>query len=54
MYYTLLMKLVGIEWDESKNEKNKRIITARSANKIERRSYNGYYQIDGMGWSKAT
>jgi uncharacterized DUF497 family protein len=33
---------------------NKRIITARSADKTERRSYNGYYQIDGMGWSKAT
>jgi uncharacterized DUF497 family protein len=33
---------------------NKRIITARPADKIERRSYNGYYQIDGMGWSKAT
>ena len=32
----------------------KRIITARLANKAERRSYNGYYQIDGMGWSKAT
>jgi len=34
--------------------KNKRIITARPATKIERRSYNGYYQIDGYGWSKAT
>ena len=33
---------------------NKRIITARPADKSERRSYNGYYQIDGMGWSKAT
>jgi len=33
---------------------NKRIITARPADKTERRSYNGYYQIDGMGWSKAT
>jgi uncharacterized protein len=33
---------------------NKRIITARPADKSERRSYNGYYQIDGKGWSKAT
>jgi len=32
----------------------KRIITARPATKVERRSYNGYYQIDGMGWSKTT
>ena len=33
---------------------DKRIITARPADKLERRSYNGYYQIDGKGWSKAT
>ena len=33
---------------------NKRIITARPADKKERRSYNGYYQIDGMGWTKTT
>ncbi|GHU55074.1 membrane protein [Spirochaetia bacterium] len=32
----------------------KRLITARVATKQERRSYNGYYQIDGEGWSKAT
>jgi len=31
-----------------------RLITAREALKHERRSYNGYYQIDGHGWSKAT
>ena len=31
-----------------------RIITAREALKHERRSYNGYYQIDGKGWAKAT
>ena len=31
---------------------NKRIITARVADKSERRSYNGYYQIDGKGWTK--
>jgi uncharacterized DUF497 family protein len=33
---------------------NKRLITARPADKSERRSYNGYYQIDGKGWAKAT
>ena len=33
---------------------NKRIITARPADKTERRSYNGYYQIDGKGWTKTT
>jgi uncharacterized DUF497 family protein len=33
--------------------KNKHIISARLADKTERRSYNGYYQIDGKGWSKA-
>jgi uncharacterized DUF497 family protein len=32
----------------------KRIITARAADKAERRSYYGYYQIDGKGWAKAT
>ena len=32
---------------------NKRIISARLADKNERRSYNGYYQIDGKGWTKA-
>ncbi len=34
--------------------RNKRIISARLAEKHERRSYNGYYQIDGKGWSKNT
>ncbi len=33
---------------------NRRIISARLAEKHERRSYNGYYQIDGKGWDKAT
>jgi len=31
----------------------KRIISARLANKVERRSYHGNYQFDGLGWSKA-
>ena len=30
----------------------KRLITARLATKAERKSYNGYYQIDGEGWAK--
>jgi uncharacterized DUF497 family protein len=33
---------------------NKRIISARLAEKHERRSYNGYYKIDDKGWTKAT
>ena len=31
-----------------------RIISARKAEKHERRSYNGYNQIDGKGWTKDT
>ena len=30
-----------------------RLITARLAEKSERRSYHGYYRIDNKGWSKA-
>jgi uncharacterized DUF497 family protein len=30
-----------------------RLISARKAEKPERRSYNGYYNIDGKGWTKA-
>jgi uncharacterized DUF497 family protein len=33
---------------------SRRIISARIAEKHERRSYNGYYQIDGQGWTKST
>jgi uncharacterized DUF497 family protein len=33
-------------------ERLERIITARKADKSERRSYNGYYQIDGKGWTR--
>jgi len=112
MYYSLFVNGIDVEWDDDKNEKNKRehdglsfedaqyvftdperlerldrsesntsgeerwqtlgmagkvlfavytergekkrIISARLANKAERRSYNGNYKIDGMGWSKAT
>ncbi|MDR1306169.1 MAG: BrnT family toxin [Treponema sp.] len=32
---------------------NSRLISARRANKAERRSYNGYYHIDGKSWTKA-
>jgi uncharacterized DUF497 family protein len=31
----------------------KHIISARLADKNDRRSYDGYYQIDGKGWTKA-
>jgi len=31
-----------------------RIISARKAEKHERRTYNGYYTIDGKGWTKDT
>lgn len=31
----------------------KRLITARLATKAEKRSYYGYYHIDGKGWTKA-
>ena len=111
MYDNTIMKLSGVEWDEAKNElnkrrhglgfedaqhvfadpgrldrpdrsegnlsgedrvqtlgmvgkvlfvvytergENKRLIMARLATRAERRSYNGYYQIDGKGWTKAT
>jgi uncharacterized DUF497 family protein len=37
----------------TERRKNKRIISARLADKAERRSYNGYYQIDSRGWAKA-
>ncbi|GHV47453.1 hypothetical protein AGMMS49546_37070 [Spirochaetia bacterium] len=32
---------------------HKRLISARLADKAERRSYHGYYTIDGKGWAKA-
>ncbi|GHU12079.1 membrane protein [Spirochaetia bacterium] len=32
----------------------KKIISARLAERPERRSYHGYYQIDGKGWEKDT
>ena len=37
----------------TERSENIRIISARLANKTERRSYHGNYQIDGKGWSKA-
>jgi len=37
----------------TESETAKRLIMARLATKSERRSYNGYYQIDGKGWTKA-
>ena len=38
---------------ESEGTNETRIITARLAEKAERRSYNGYYRIDNKGWSEA-
>ena len=37
----------------TERETTKRLVMARLATKAERRSYNGYYQIDGKGWTKA-
>jgi uncharacterized DUF497 family protein len=37
---------------ETKGVNETRIIMARAAEKPERRSYNGYYRIDGKGWTK--
>jgi uncharacterized DUF497 family protein len=34
-------------------EDETRLIMARRASKAERKSYYGYYQIDGKGWTKA-
>jgi uncharacterized DUF497 family protein len=45
-------KTLFVAYAERGNKK--RIITARIATKKERRSYNGYYEIDGEGWTKAT
>jgi uncharacterized DUF497 family protein len=36
----------------TEREASVRLIMARLATKAERRSYNGYYQIDSKGWSK--
>ena len=37
----------------TERREKKRIISARLANKAERKSYHGNYQIDSKGWSKA-
>ena len=39
---------------EEGNENITRLISAREAVKHERRSYNGYYKINGKGWTKDT
>ena len=31
---------------------NRRLISARLANKVERSIYDGYYQVDSKGWTK--
>ena len=40
--------------EEEGTEDITRIISAREAEKHERRSYNGYYTIDDKGWTKDT
>lgn len=39
---------------EEIGEDGKRIISARAAEKHERRSYEGYYRVDGKGWEKSS
>jgi uncharacterized protein len=39
---------------EEGNENVTRLISAREAEKHERRTYNGHYQIDNKGWTKDT
>jgi uncharacterized DUF497 family protein len=46
-------RLERLDRSESNISGEERIISARLANKAERRSYHGNYQIDGKGWSKA-
>jgi len=48
----MVEKVLSVVYTE--REEKKRIISARIAEKHERRSYNGYYHIDNKGWSKAT
>jgi uncharacterized DUF497 family protein len=43
--------MVLVVYEDKTTEKQ--LITARFATKTERRSYNGYYKIDGKGWTKA-
>jgi uncharacterized DUF497 family protein len=38
---------------ETEGMNETRLITARLADKAERRTYHGYYRIDNKGWSKA-
>jgi uncharacterized DUF497 family protein len=47
--------IVFVVYTESETEgmNETRLITARLADKTERRSYNGYYRIDNKGWTKA-
>jgi uncharacterized DUF497 family protein len=44
-------KVLFVVYTERKEKK--RLISARLADKADRRSYNGYYLIDGKGWTKA-
>ena len=44
-------KVLFVVYEEREGKKH--IISARLADKNDRRSYNGYYNIDGKGWTKA-
>ena len=47
--------IVFVAYTEHETEGSEEIclISARLANKAERRSYNGYHRIDNKGWTKA-
>ena len=45
--------ILFVVYTERAADNKTRLITARLADKAERRSYNGYYRIDNKGWSEA-
>ena len=48
-------KIIFVVYTEKEEDLNTtRLISAREAEKHERRSYNGYYQVDSKGWTKDT
>jgi uncharacterized DUF497 family protein len=46
-------KIFFVVYTENKKDFT-RLISAREAEKHERRTYNGYYRIDNKGWTKDT
>ena len=47
-------KIFFVVYTEQEDSTTVRLISAREAEKHERRSYNGFYNIDGKGWAKDT